>query len=66
MMDSESMRLKIMICNMCVKQDVCPLKEATKYIEKDFERTNPHLELDCKHRHAGTTDELQRMREETE
>lgn len=55
-----------MICNMCVKQDVCPLKEATKYIEKDFERTNPHLELDCKHRHAGTTDELQRMREETE
>lgn len=55
-----------MLCNMCIKQDVCKYKFETELAEKDLIWPK-NIELDCKHRHAGTTDEIQGMRErETE
>lgn len=59
-----------MICNKCVKQDVCMLKQNKESEEKHKRWAKEHFpnaykpewyEVDCKHRHYGTMEEIKKQ-----
>ena len=52
-----------MLCNRCIKQDVCSLKEQTELKEQELKVSNPHIEIDCKHRVKGEPNLLRDMAE---
>jgi hypothetical protein len=51
-----------MVCNRCVKQDVCIYKELTERQEKEFS-DHPNLEIDCKHRELATQAQIDKMKD---
>jgi hypothetical protein len=60
-----------MICNRCVKQDVCKIKADTEAIEKslalyDSDSRYHHLEMDCKHREPATDAQMSKIKERTD
>jgi hypothetical protein len=54
-----------MICNRCVKQDVCRHKELTERQEKEFS-DHSNIELDCKFREPATDAQMNKIKERTE
>jgi len=54
-----------MICNRCVKQDVCIHKEITERLENEFEK-HANIELDCKYRIQATEAQMQKIKEREE
>ena len=54
-----------MICNRCLKQDVCKDIEATEALEKASQKEGveySHIEIDCKHREPATDAQLEKMK----
>ena len=51
----------MMICNRCLKKDVCSLKEQTEPKEQELKASNPHIEIDCKHRVKGEPNVMRDM-----
>jgi len=55
-----------MICNRCVKQDVCVLKPSTECAEDTIRTNFPHIEADCKHREPATNEQMQKIKQRAE
>ena len=54
-----------MVCNRCIKQDVCKHIEATEALEKASQKEGAeysHIEIDCKHREPATDAQLEKMK----
>jgi hypothetical protein len=52
-----------MICNRCVKQDVCVLKASTECAEDTIKANFPHIEADCKHREPATDAQMSKIKQ---
>jgi hypothetical protein len=58
-----------MICNRCVKQDVCVNKYATEILEQHFLKACEvygHIKLDCRHREPATDAQMNKIKERAE
>ena len=56
-----------MICNRCIKSDVCTYKDSTEDIEKrlkTYDGRFKNIEIDCRHREAATQAQIDKMREQ--
>jgi hypothetical protein len=54
-----------MICNRCVKQDVCKHKEHTERQEKEFSE-HVNIWLDCKFREPATDAQMSKIKQRAE
>lgn len=51
-----------MICNRCVKQDVCRFTAQVEHAEAQA-KCQPYLELDCKYRIQATNEQMNKIKE---
>jgi hypothetical protein len=54
-----------MICNRCVKQDVCRFMAEVEHAEARA-KCQPYLELDCKHREPATDAQMSKIKQRAE
>jgi hypothetical protein len=52
---------KPMICNRCIKQDVCKYKDRAEEAEETIKHNYPYMEIDCKHRECATDEQMRRF-----
>ena len=56
---------KTMVCNRCVKQDVCRYKGLTKQIEQN-PLLGKNIEIDCKFREPATDAQMNKIKQRAE
>jgi hypothetical protein len=54
---------KTMVCNRCVKQDVCRHKEQAEEAEEKIKHCYPYMEIDCRHRELATQAQIDKMKD---